>query len=254
MNLELPKSKYPTHTKHQIKSSLFALALTINQSCFDNSTKQNTHLLKLMFGKKNKINGLSLVNFGILDGNIKFDFSDLELENCYFKAYDSFWECKFNERTRFIKCGFFNMPEYSRSNSRGITRGMFKDPRNDLSFDEYFSMQDQSKESKRGSLKQALTGYFRIFYNNGMIYEKDNKSFVRSKYNSKLNSILSIDVIESVLKEYGVLSIKFDNKRKEDVATISHAFKEDFLKFLQEGVETIEMKNIIDSMLLEVLT
>ncbi len=252
-NIDLPNISDPNKIKHQIKSSLFALALTINQSKFNNQTATNTDLLKLMFEVNSKIKDLSLVNFGILDGNIKFNFSDFKFENCYFDSYDSFWECRFNNDTEFINCMFYNMPDYARSSSRGISINSFINPRHDVTFDNYFLAQNQSKASLRKKLEYSLSKYFRLFYTNGALQRKDNKSFIRAKYHPNDRRNLPVEVIEQVLTKSSHLTIDFQKVRREDVASIDSDFKEDVFKFLQEGVESYKMKKAIDSML-KVLT
>lgn len=236
--------------KHQIKSSFFALALVNNQLNFNNQTVTNTNLLKLMFGTNTVIKGLSLVNFGILDGNIKFDFSDLQFEDAYFDSYDSFWECKFNEKTLFIDSTFLNMAEYSRSSSRGISHEIFVNPRHDMTFDNYFQDQDQDDASLRKKIVHSLSKYFKIFYGNGVLHDKGNKSTINIQYHSKYSNNLSLNIIEKVLIESGYLTVAFERTRKEDVSSINQEFTEDVVKFLLEGVESLKMKRIIDLMLL----
>ncbi|XMO87172.1 SMEK domain-containing protein [Algibacter sp. AS12] len=241
--------KEPQIVKHQVKSSLFALALMINQIHYNNQTSTNTILLKLMFGSNNIIKGLSLVNFGILDGNIKFDFSDIRLENSYFDSYDSFWECKFNDETTFVDSTFFNMSDYSRSNSRGIKMSNFVNPRHDTSFENYFHEQMQGAISLRSNIANSLVKYFKIFYTYGAIHNKDNKSTIHAQYHSKYKKNLPIDVIEKVLVQFNLLKIAFDKTRREDVASLSYDFREDIFKFIHEGVESNKMKKAIDLML-----
>jgi SMEK domain/NACHT domain len=240
--------KEPHKVKHQIKSSLFALALMINQTHFNNQTSTNTKLLKSMFGSNRMVKGVSLVNFGILDGNIKFDFSDLRLENSYFDSYDSFWECKFNTNTSFIDSTFFNMTDYSRSHSRGITMNNFINPKHDTTFENYFHEQSQGTLSLRNSVANALSKYFRIFYTNGALHDKDNKSTVSAQYHSKYKRHLPLNIIEKALTKNELISIDFDKRRREDVASIAYEFREDVFKFLHEGVESRKMKGAIDLM------
>lgn len=240
--------KEPQIVKHQVKSSLFALALMINQIHFNNQTSTNTSLLKSMFASNNVVKGLSLVNFGILDGNIKFDFSDVRLENSYFDSYDSFWDCKFNDETSFVDSTFFNMSDYSKSNSRGIKITNFINPRHDTTFENYFQEQIQGSISLRSNIAKCLVKYFRIFYSNGAIHDKDNKSTVHAQYHSKYKRHLPINIIEKALVQSNLLNIAFDKARREDVASIDFNFREDIFKFIQEGVESNKMKKVVDMM------
>jgi hypothetical protein len=240
--------KEPQIVKHQVKSSLFALALMINQIHFNNQTSTNTTLLKSMFASNNVIKGLSLVNFGILEGNIKFDFSDIRLENSYFDSYDSFWECKFNDATTFVDSTFFNMSDYSSSNSRAIKIANFINPRHDTTFENYFHEQMQGSTSLRSNIANSLAKYFRIFYTNGAIHDKDNKSTVQVQYHSKYKRHLPITIIEKALIQSNLLEIAFDKTRRQDVAAISYDFREDIFKFIQEGVESNKMKRVVDMM------
>lgn len=247
--INIPSIKDASGLKHQVKSSFFALALTINQSRHNNQTKSNTDLLKEMFGTNQVVKELSLVNFIILEGNIKFDFSGLVFKDCYFDSYESFWECKFDFSTRFLDCTFYNMPEYSRSNSRGINRGSFTNPKHDGTFENYFKDYEQSSASYREKLVHSFGKYLRLFYANGMIKDKDNKSTIRAKYHPSDKSILPIELIEKKLTGADLLSINFDKVRGENVASIKSEFRVDVFKFLQEGVETTTMKSLLDGML-----
>tara|TARA_R110002049_G_scaffold308929_1_gene514975 strand:- start:1941 stop:5312 length:3372 start_codon:yes stop_codon:yes gene_type:complete len=241
--------KEPIKIKHQIKSSLFALALMINQNHLNNQTNTNTNLLIAMFGTKRRINNFSLVNFGILEGNIKFDFSDLKFINCYFDSYDSFWECKFNENTIFQDSAFFNMSDFSRSHSRSIIVSNFINSSYDTTFENYFQEKSQGAASLRANISHALSKYFRIFYSNGVLHNKDNKSIIHAHYHTKYKRHLPTGIIEKSLIQLDYLSIKFDKVRREDVASINFDFKEDVFKFLQEGVESNKMKKGINLML-----
>ncbi len=235
-------------TMHQVTSSLFALALTINQKTYSNQTSQNTKLLKEMFEYKGIIDGLSLVNFGILEGNIKFNFNDLKFNSCYFDSYDSFWDCSFNENTQFISCTFYNMPDYSRSSSKQVTNDMFLNPRHDISFDDYFNEKNQNSASLRKAISNSLSKYLKLFYKNGLIFDRKNKSTIRSRYHPKDQRIAPIDSIEYVLRLKEILSIEFDKSKGEDIASLSSDFHEDILKLLQEGFETNRMKNLINTL------
>lgn len=247
-SINLQNYKEPNKVKHQIKSSFFALALMINQAQINNQTSTNTSLLISMFGSNNIIDGLSLVNFGILDGNIKFNFSNLIFKNSYFDSYDSFWECKFNDKTSFVDSTFFNMPEYSKSSSQGISNSFFINPRHDITFENYFQEQLQGESSLRKNISNSLSKYFRIFYANGVLHDKDNKSTVHNQYHSKFRRYLPIEVIEKTLIEMGFLKIEFDKVRRENVASLSNNLRDDIFKFIQEGAETFKMKKAIDVM------
>lgn len=244
-NMDFNGKEMPNRYKERAISGIFSLALTINVKFKDSSIINNTILLKSLFEKNGIIQGVSLINFGILSSNIRFDFSDLEVRSSYFDGYESFWDCNFNSKTLFCNCSFFNLT-YPKSKPRKpalITN--FIDTRKDSTFDEYFSWGNSNNDYKN-EIKFLLEKYFKMFYTNGRIQRQGVKSIIQRRYNSKMNSIISLKNLELILKELDVISTEFDKIAREDKAEITSRYKEDVSKFVKEGTISIKLKDLID--------
>lgn len=234
---------------HQSISSLFALALMINQAKVNTQTQINTELLKNIFGgKENEINGLSLVQFGSIDGNIKFNFSNLHFKDCYFDGYECFWDCTFNSNSKFENCTFLNMPNYGNNNSKEINLNQFINPRKDSTFDDYFNWRNNLESSKKENIKNSLEKYFKLFYVNGYLQPQKLESHIYKRYNSKSSSIISVFDIEESLLKYDFINIEFNRIVKEKRAEFNDNVKEEILQFIKEGSVSIKIKKVIDNL------
>lgn len=243
-------NEFNNNYMHQSISSLFALALMINQSKVNNQIQSNTGLLKDIFSEKeNEIKGLSLVQFGTLDGNIKFNFSNLHFKDCYFDAYEYFWDCNFNLNTKFENCTFLNMSNYGNSNSKDINLNQFINPRKDSTFDDYFDWRGNLNNNYRESLKNVLEKFFKLFYVNGYLQPQKLESHIYKRYGSKSSSIISVKKIEDVLISLDYVEIEYNKIVKEKRIEFKEIIKEDIIQFIKEGSISIKIKKLIDKLI-----
>ncbi len=84
-------------------SNLFCLGLMFAGK----STNRQTKIMRKLFENKNgKISKMSLIN--IKTQNFQFDFSNLEFHECTIRGYTFFFNCVFNEKTKFKSSCVFN--------------------------------------------------------------------------------------------------------------------------------------------------
>lgn len=235
--------------KKQAISALFALGLMINQDKLDDRTSTNTDLIKHIFGKKNEIDGLSMVRFGSGEKNIKFNFSGLTLKNCYFDSYDAFWTCIYDENTRFENCTFYNMPPYDDLSSKCLNLNQFSNSRKDSTFDDYFEWRISDSNSKRKEIQNVLEKYFNLYYSNGYLHPQRHNSVIQKRYTPKLRSIISLEELEDVLMRNYVIKKEFNKVAREERTEIESNFKEDVIQFTKEATPSIKIVRLIDELL-----
>jgi hypothetical protein len=237
---------------HQCISSLFALALMINQSKVNNQTQSNTDLVKKIFQEReNVLSKLSLVQFGSIDGNIKFNFSNIHFKDCYFDSYEFFWDCTFNSNTKFENCTFLNMPNFGNSNSKEIDLRQFINPRKDSSFDEYFEWRGNLTHNQRENIKNVLEKFFKLFYINGFLQPQKLESHIYKRYGSKASSVISVKRIEDSLIDLDFVTVEFNKIVKEKRIEFKENIREDIVQFIKEGTISLRIKRLIDSIIIE---
>lgn len=249
-NIDFEINVFNSNYKNQSISSLFALALMINQAKINNQTQSNTELLKNIFGtKENEIFGLSLVQFGSIDGNIKFNFSNITLKECHFDGYECFWDCTFNVNTKFENCTFLNMPNFGNNNSKDIHINQFINPRKDSTFDDFFNWKNNILSDKKEKIKNSLEKFFKLFYINGYLQPQKLESHIYKRYGSKSSSVITVHEIIDILLQQEFIEIEYNNIIKEKRIEFREIVKEEILQFIKEGSVSIKIKRIIDKLI-----
>jgi hypothetical protein len=249
-NIEFKINEFNSNYKNQSISSLFALALMINQAKVNNQTQSNTELLKNVFGtKENEICGLSLVQFGSIDGNIKFNFSNITLKDCHFDGYECFWDCTFNSNTKFENCTFLNMPNFGNNNSKEININQFINSRKDSTFDDYFNWKNNILSDKKENIKNSLEKFFKLFYINGYLQPQKLESHIYKRYGSKSSSVITVYEIIEILEQLEFINIEYNKIIKEKRAEFKENIKEEILQFIKEGTVSIKIKRLIDRLI-----
>lgn len=243
-NSEYNSSEMPSKYKEKSISGLLSLALTINIKHNDDSIHSNTRLLRELFEKNNKLSGISLINFGVISSTIRFDFCDLTIYDSYFDSYESFWECNFNENTKFINCSFYNLNYPKNKPKKPANLNNFINYKKDSTFDDYFNW-GTDKTDNKNDVKYLLEKYFRLYYSNGRIQPQGVKTVLQKKYNSKMSSIISQRNLEYILIDLGVIDLKFDKFLNDNKSEINSRYREDVSKFVKESTISKKIHEII---------
>jgi hypothetical protein len=154
--------------KYKCFSGLFNLLLRLNHKFRSNSINHNTDLLNELFQRGDCIELLSLMDI-FNDEEIRFDFSGKILKNCNFNNYRSFWNCGYDENTKFVDCSFFNL-NYARINKEiAINIDNIYNPICDDDFKEFLKNNPLYKTSQEVIKQDFLKDFLKMFVKSGNI-------------------------------------------------------------------------------------
>lgn len=229
-------------------SALFYIILNLYQRFNDHSMAVNTEAMKFIFGKHdNIIEGLCLINLSDESSKIKFDFSDLQFHNCYFDAVDSFWDFKLNSNTRFFNCSLLNIKTKSDVPTDITRRDYFIDCVTDTMFEDQFKHIGNRKMNDKKAVTEYLTKFFNLFYSKGRLERQGLDFTIKRRYPGITPRVMEFDdLLKLMLEEDAVIKFKDHN---EDKLAISDEFKNDVVKFCQNGLVTNKMNRIIQAIM-----
>jgi len=229
--------------KRKAISGLFLISLKKLHEGSHSNKEYNTNLLEELFMDGNILRNFSLINVTSSDNQkIIFDFRGLHFEDCYFSNYDFFWECEFDENTKFRGCYFYELQNHNKIKTKA----------NDINFDSFSCTFDETVLSTLRGAKQTetnitnrmrndLINYLKIFSKSGFRLIRIPLEKLKSRYRQEaidFKKIHKIMMKHNVVKEYNspsnVLSVE-----------VNKDYKNDILKFLHDGTNTKVIKNII---------
>lgn len=226
--------------KRKIISNYFIVCLEINFVTKSNNSLENTKLLNILFGSKKNINNMSIIN---LNSNVKFDFSGLYFNECYFDNYTSFSECRFDKDTIFHKCYLLNIKFNKVKNV--IPADRFQDCIKDKNLEDAFKMNAELGISKTEQAKNFLDSYFHLFYSNGMLGRQWEDNVILPRFSGIDKYGYSYKTTSRILKKYNVVLIHKELNRNK--LEINPEFKENISRYVKDGtVSDIISKLIID--------
>ncbi len=226
--------------KFQSISSIFTLYLSILK--FNNQLSNNDHLNTAMtdlFCVKDKtIEGLSLINIKkSLKKKLIFDFSDFEILDSNFIDYDFFWECIFNENTKFKKCRISSIISQKIGKKNSLSRSNFIDCRLDQTIIDKFNEIDINKLSNKDKIKKEVLGLLKLFIQNLNFYpQKEARIKSYSQYSNLYPKLL----------ELGVINI-YNGKLNETEVAVSPEYSK-LIKCITQKSPSIELNDIVDKL------
>jgi hypothetical protein len=233
--------------KRKTVSALFAIALSITHKFKSNSIEKNTELLKLLFEDpthKNEINGLSIINFFSRNETIRFDFSDLTVNECYINTFESFWKCSFNKNSYFISPTLLNI-EPENLSSATISKEHFINPIWDDKFSSQFELEELKSKNTDENIRYILKKFLGQFHIRGKI---DKQPYDRLKLKFALTNQKYFDFKDfiKVVERNGLIFQFFETDREK--IDVSDQYKSDVLKFISDGSMSKSIQNIINKL------
>lgn len=234
----------PEDLKRKSIANLFNLSLTINGKFKNFSVSANTALLKSIFEiRKNEIQNLNILNINT-DQNIRFDFSDLKIENALIDNYNNFWKCNFNENTHFRNCILLNIKVKSPFST--VNKNNFIDCTFDSMLENSLRISESVSENQVESIKLFLSQFFHLFVSNGKLGRQWEDKVIKPRYSgiNKIN-INYNKVIKLVKRHNFVIATQELSKTK---LAINESQKEQITKFMKDGAVSREILDLIQDL------
>jgi hypothetical protein len=227
--------------QRKLTSNIFNLCLSIMHKEKTNNIDFNTLLLKNLFEKtKSNIGNLSIININT-DQNIKFNFSDLIITNSVIDNFSTFWECTFNENTKFIKCHLLNLKASNQKTS--INKSNFIDCTFDSDVETSLNSFEDGKSNKTEQMKSFLSSFFHLFISNGRLGRQWEDKVISPRYYGINKYKIDYKRMIKILKRNDVLIITLELGRSK--FEIKDDFKEETNKFIKDGTISNKISNII---------
>jgi archaellum biogenesis ATPase FlaH len=234
--------------KRKALAALFNICLAANIRFKSNNIEQNTELVISLFGKGDEIVGLHIQNMHDSENVIRFDFTNLTLRNCYIENFNTFWDCKFNEQTWFIRCFLFGL-KLEAGKRVPIPIDHFQDCTKDEDFDNAYNLDRGTIEKTDEQIRRNLITFFDFFFRGQKFepqnYEKSYKGYdtVVQRYARIPNKATSLKRLVTYLEEKGV--IRWSLISDVDVLRISDEYKADILSILKDGTPTKKFNDLV---------
>jgi len=209
-------------------SSLFIITLKIIHKRGNRDVETNTSILKQIFeSTKDKLKDVYLIDLSCNDSNkIIFDFSNLDIADAYIKSYDYFWNCKFNENTRFNESYFYNVFLDRNYNTTAKPEFFINVKGSDDSFKNVVKKVVSRTEDKDIKIILDIHQFFSCFCNNGNI-ERRILPKIAKQYQ---RNIVSLDILIKVLAKEDIIK-QYRSPTGVETIEICADFNEDILKF-----------------------
>jgi hypothetical protein len=194
-----------------LSSTLILLLVSLRKSDKKNDIEMRTKLLIDIFGKDLKF--LTLINlFGAEQNKTypTFDFEGLSIKNAWFDNYEYFWECKFNNKTKFIKSTFKYLEPRKNVAIPKIHPEFFSDC-DTAGIQKLILQEEDNTINKKELLEKNLLKIFRHFEQSGTFKDKKIDD-TRKKCNTNiLDKLIKNNIVETfknpnrpTLKQYRV--------------------------------------------------
>lgn len=210
--------------KREIIANIFNIVLLINHKRNSNDIEANTTLLRSIFEKrKSVIENLCIINLNT-DKHVRFNFSGLQIIEAYINGYNSFYDCSFNNETKFINSYILNVE--SGRNINKIPDYIFKDCFYDKNVADAIDDFKNTKKNNTDKAKSFINSFFHLFYSNGKLGRQWEEKVIMprfkgvDKYNYGYKNVMKIlknnDVILSAVEMEGI-KLFVNDKYKSDV-------------------------------------
>jgi len=223
--------------KQRAISGLLAIAITLKNNLSKPDTEKNTELLRHYFGDAEKnLHDLYISDFNAYDNSMKtiFDFRGCTLVNCCFDNYEYFWECKFDEKTKFKKCTFKNS-KFPKSKSHTLTAKNFEDCPMDEIMKQLIHSNKNSQNDTNQKVENEIKEFFKLFIwsgQPGVVSIKNNLHF------QFRGTLFELKPLLNFLSDSKVIEYHEAAKGDLDKVRISKNYFYDVKTFCQEGLKS----------------
>lgn len=228
-------------------SGLMGLAILLKTK-YNPQIDNNTDLIKEIFGHSTGINDFHVVDFTLFDDHLKtvFNFSGLILKDCTFNNYDYFWECKFDENTKFINCVIKNMKEY-RYKETSLNKENFIECVLDEWIRKMFEEKPYDAPKKQLSqIKGELKIFLKIFILAGRTRTVSIKNNIAPSYSQKRKFIDHKKIIDELLVA-GMIK-ESDTTSHGDKIQIVKELEKEVLAFCENGIRSKKIAEVMNKL------
>lgn len=213
-----------------LTANLFSLAMTIQHKFKQNNVIENTSLLKDLFGRGNQIEKLSLRNIN-KDHNIKFDFTGLIVRDSTFDNYNLFWDCTFNDESKFIDCSLINIKNDKKN--QNIKASNFINCSYDSEIENSLKKFEAFSQNRNELLKNFVSDFFHLFYSNGKLGRQWEDKIIKPRFPGINRGNIDYNKLIKLLKKNRLIIITIEMNRNK--LSISEDKKEEIIKFIKDG-------------------
>ena len=228
-------------------SGLFTLALTLNHKHKENNPEQNTQLMQDLFSHPEAQGQIErMCIFNLISHSIRFNLEGIQLNNCHIDSFDSFWECRFDEKTLFSHSTIVNLkaPTYRFS----AQTHNFHNCQIDASVENVLQQQIRAEKSEKQQVADILGKYLNFFFSHGRLspqYYEGTKG-IKWRYGKLQQNLFKADKITRALIHEGVLEEIAQNGKSK--LQVSLPFKEEVYQFSREGTMSSRINELVDQL------
>jgi hypothetical protein len=221
--------------------NLFSLCLTVNHRFAQNNIDANTELLRKLFGKNDYlISNLALAKIDY-ENHIRFDFSNLRVESAFISEYGSFWDCKFNNGTRFVESTLLNLK--NRTGGQSISKECFIDCDFDRDTEYVFRSIEGEELNRTEHAKEFLNAFFHLFFSNGRLGRQWEHKIIQPRFSGVSRNRFEYNETIKILKAHGILIVT--REKGHNKFAVADMFKEDVERFTKDGTISKVISDII---------
>lgn len=227
--------------KRKLVGNIFNLCLTITHKIRGNNITTNTSLLVDLFMKPNKsLHNLAIININT-DQNVKFNFSNLTIESSYFDNFSTFWDCIFNENSKFVRCQLLNLK--STKGKSNLRSENLIDCTYDSEVEFSLKFLEEKEMNKGDQMKSFLNSFLHLFMSNGKLGRQWEDKVIMPRYAGINKYRVDYKKLIRILKKSEVLKISLElGKNKFE---INENYKEEVIKFIKDGTISNSISFII---------
>lgn len=223
--------------KKKAIANIFNICLAINKKFKQNNIDDNTTLLVSIFqSSKGVIENLSIININNADQRIRFDFSDKIINQAYIHSYNSFWSCKFNDKTLFTDCHLLNLQGLKERNI-AVSKNNFKDCTYDETVTNAFYVSDNNETDKKGKARLFLQDFFHLFISNGKLGRQWEDEVIKPRFSGINKYSYNYKHVIRIMKSQKVIKI-YENLGTQKKLEIEQSYREDITKFVKDGTSS----------------
>lgn len=186
--------------KNLFISAIVTLLLTLLEKGNNQSNiNTRTDIIEKIFESSGCIQGLCLIDiFGNSSSKPTFDFRGKILKDCIFINYEYFWECTFDESTRFHD-SYFKDIDPREGISTNIPDKLFGPSCDLIEIQHLISQTRADKKDQKQDISADLIKVFKLFYERGNFYPRKQEQ-VRKKLSTV--NLLGTLIEKGVVKNY----------------------------------------------------
>lgn len=230
--------------KRKAISGLLAIAITLKNNLSKPETALNTELIRTYFyDKKDRtIDSLSLCDFNAYDNAMKvaFDFKDLTLKNCIFDNFIYFWDCKFNENTRFVSCTFRNSPTLRSKTTELKPENFIKCSLDETLKETILNLNATTDMTK--IIEKDIKNLLSFFIRGGMTQDISIKNLLAYRYKG---IYMELKPLMNIMEDMHILSFPYWQNKNFDIVGIEKKYEKDIRSYFSSGLKPLIIDQLV---------